>query len=54
MKKNKDAIHKALTASLKGNAAAFKKHIKEAILEKVQKALAKREREIAKDITKGS
>lgn len=46
--KEKTFIHKALTAINKGDATALRKNIKEAILSKVRRAVAKREKQIAK------
>lgn len=48
--KEKIFIHKALTAINKGDATALRKNIKEAILSKVRRAVARREKEMAKNL----
>lgn len=48
--KEKKSIRKALEAISSGNASGLKKHIKEALLLKVKKALNIKEKEIATKI----
>lgn len=54
-RKNEQAhIRQGLTHISKGNATGLKKHIREALLSKVRKALEKREKQIAKNLIESS
>jgi hypothetical protein len=48
MAKNKKPVKNAIESAQNGDAVSLRKHIKEALYQKIKTALAKKEKEIAK------
>lgn len=53
MAKNKKPVKNAIESAQKGDAVALRKHIKEALHQKIKAALARKEKEIAKSFLDG-